>query len=125
MEHLKGKILCEELKLSKGQIEMLCALNECPVMDFEISEALNLYPRSKMSTAVLKPLQTDGWIILHSISPNSDSGRPKTVWSLSDEGKARLRTALDYASAKIRLRVQEARRKSGQLASELWLEIEK
>lgn len=77
--------LSSALNLSLQQVRTLLVLRSLPVMDYDISERLGLYARSKMRRAVLNPLHQAGWICFHSFPPESNFGAPRVAWCINND----------------------------------------
>lgn len=120
MRHLIDSCLTENLGLTVGQVTTLCALLDAPVMDYQIVEILQLYPRSKMRKNVLDPLRTSGWIVFHSLPPaNSDVGAPRIAWSLRPERRAELQQIVDKAEEWATGQLRKGRDASKRLSCDL------
>lgn len=123
LRHLIDNYLAKHFELKEGQITTLQALLEVSVMDYQVVEMLQLYPRSKMRKNVLDPLRESGWIIFHSLPPaNSDVGAPRMAWSLRPDRRVELQQAVSKAEEWAARRLRRGRDAGKRLSCDLSLE---
>lgn len=107
---LEYKCISEQLGVSLYQAVLLLALRDYPVMNYEISEILKIYPKSKMRKRVLEPLRNAGWIVFYSVSPdNGQVGAPKLAWSLRSDKRAQFEAGIVLAEESMSKRLHAAK----------------
>lgn len=114
--------IAEDFGVTLGQAVTLIVLAEITVMDYEVVEHLNLYPRSKMRANVINPLISKGWIQMHTTSTKDQQrgpGAPRIAWSLKADKKKELELAIKAAQALEQQAQHKARMASESLMDEL------
>lgn len=119
--HLVEDFLCDRLGLSRGQVLTLYTLLDLPIMDYEVVETLDIYPRSRMRKMVLDPLLSEGWIVCHSFPPaNGHVGASRIAWSLRKERRSELAEVVQEAQVWAEKKSRAGRLVSEALAKELF-----
>ena len=120
--YLVEKTLSDSLNLPSHQVRTLLVLRCLPVMDYNISESLGLYARSKMRRAVLNPLHQAGWIRFHSFPPERDVGAPRVAWSINTDRCEEFEQMVENARHEVGVRMRAANIDSASLARDLYLD---
>lgn len=113
--------LSAALNLSLHQVRTLLVLRCLPVLDYDTSDRLGLYARSKMRRAVLNPLHEAGWIRFHSFPPESDIGAPRVAWSINTLRCDELDRIVDNAKREVDVQIHAVDVDSRALARDLCL----
>lgn len=103
---LLAQRLAEQLDLTEPQAETLLALHQFSVMDYEIVDLLNLFPRSKMQERILGPLGKAGWLVFDKLRPKHTTvGANRKAWRVNPDRQALLNAEVEAAQAWVKARL--------------------